>query len=230
MNTASVCAGSKSRLGWRIYSLAFLALRPYAFFAELAALDWYRDTLRAWTSGINPDPGSTVLEVGCSTGALAHNLANRGYTVVGLDRSAGAIRRALRTGKSANPTFMIGNAHNLPFQNERFDYTLAASLLNIVTDPPQLIAEMARVTAPRGIVSCLFPTRQMDADSARVFIRKNALTGFSAEALSLWAARAPKMEPVNATQLLVSAQLTEITCAHFLDGMVCAISARKQLC
>lgn len=171
--------------------------------------------------------GSAVLEVGCSTGALTRDLANRGYTVVGLDRSAAAIRRALSTGKSANPTFMIGNAHNLPFPNERFNYTLAASLLNIVTNPPQLVAELARVTTSNGIVSCLFPTRQMDADSAREFMRKNALAGFSAEALLLWAARAPKMEPADATRFLVSARLTEITCAHFLDGMVCAIFGLK---
>lgn len=230
MNTAAVGTDMISKLGWRVYSLASLVLRPHAFFTELAGLDWYRDTLLGWTAWINPDPGSTVLEVGCSTGALARDLANRGHTVVGLDRSAAAIRRALSTGESANPTFMIGNAHNLPFENGRFDCTLAASLLNIVTNPPRLVAEMARVTAPNGIVSCLFPTRQMDVKSAREFIQKNALAGFSAEAISLWATRAPKIEPADATQILVSAQLVETTCAHFLDGMVCAISARKLPC
>lgn len=224
MNTAG--SGMMSEFGWRVYSLASLALRPHVFFAELAELAWYRDTLRAWTAWINPKPGGSVLDVGCSTGALARDLANGGYSVVGLDRSAAAIRYARRTEELPNPTFMVGNALNLPFENGRFDYTLAASLLNIVTNPLQLIAEMARVTAPNGIVSCLFPTRQMDAGTARAFIRKNGLSGFSAYALSLWAARAPKLEPADATHLLVSAPLTEITRAHFLDGMVCAIVSR----
>ena len=215
-----------SEFGWRVYSLASLALRPHVFFAQLAELDWYRDTLRAWTSWINPKPCSSVLEVGCSTGALARDLANCGYSVVGLDRSAAAIRLARSMGKSANPTFMIGNAHNLPFENGRFDYTLAASLLNIVANSGRVVTEMGRVTAPNGVVSYLFPTRQMHAGAARVFMRKNGLTGFSADALSLWAARAPKMEPANAMQLMVSARLTEITCAHFLDDMVCAIAGR----
>jgi ubiquinone/menaquinone biosynthesis C-methylase UbiE len=216
------------KLGWRVYSLVSLALRPHVFFAELAALDWYLDTLRAWTSWLSPKPASTVLEVGCSTGALAYELANLDHTVVGLDRSAVAIRYARSAGNRANPTFMIGNACDLPLQGECFDCTLAASLLNIVADPAQVIAEMARVTVPNGIVSCLFPTPYMDAGSARQFIRKHALTGFPAEAISLWAARAPKLEPSDAIQLLISAQLIETSRAYLLDGMVCAISGRRR--
>jgi ubiquinone/menaquinone biosynthesis C-methylase UbiE len=216
------------KLGWKVYSLASLALQPHAFFAKLAGLDWYRDTLHAWISWLSPGPASAVLEVGCSSGVLAHELAKLGHTVTALDRSAAAIRYARRMGNSATPTFMVGDAHNLPLQGGQFDYTLAASLLNVVTDPPQVLAEMVRVTAPDGIVSCLFPTPYMDVGSARAFIRKHALAGFSATAISLWAAHAPKLDPAAATQLLVSAQLIETTRACFLDRMVCAVSGRMR--
>lgn len=109
--------GMLSRLGWRAYSLAMLALRPHGFFAALTRLDWYGGLLRAWADGLNLPAPARVLEVGCSSGALAGYLARQGHDVVGLDRSARAVRHA-RAGHAtgiSKPRFTLGDAHDLPF-------------------------------------------------------------------------------------------------------------------
>jgi len=228
-------SGMLSRPGWTAYSLMMLALRPHAFFARLSGLGWYGDALRSWSGGFGLGERGSVLEVGCSTGALARYLASNGQRVVGLDRSARAIRHA-RTksaareesaGHAPGPIFMVGNAHCLPFTNGHFKASVGASLLNVVPEPERVVAEMARVTATGGVVSYLFPVPQMDSISARRFVERNALTGFSAQAISLWAALARKLDPAEGKWLLASAGLADITCVRYLDGMVCGITGRR---
>ena len=216
------------RFGWTIYSLAMLAVAPHGFFARLAQLGWYGDMLRNWADGLDLPPSGRVLEVGCSAGTLSNHLERRGYHVTGVDRSARAIRRARAeyTAGTAGPAFVRGDANDLPFAAASFDAALAASLLNIVPEPQRVVAEMARVATPGGIVSCLFPTPRMNAVTARRFIERHGLTGFSAQALTLWATLARKLEPEAAERLLAAEQLTNIATTYCLDGMVCAVFGR----
>lgn len=217
------------RWGWTLYSLTMLAVRPHGFFARLGRLDWYGGLLRVWADGLGLTPDSRVLEVGCSAGTLSHALARHGHRVVGIDRSARAIRLAQTTHGSGTTVsvFLQGDATNLPFAKGSFDVTLAASLLNLVPEPERIVAEMARVTSPGGIVSHLFPTPEMNATAARRYIKQHALTGFSAEALALWAALAHKLDPGKAVRLLEAERVTNIWIVHYLEGMVCAVTGRK---
>lgn len=212
---------------WRAYGQASLALRPHTFFSKLTQLDWYCNTLLTWVDWIEPGAGSRLLELGCSGGALCRSLAVREYTVVGLDRSARAIRQACRANQRTNLDFVVGNAVALPFRDSCFTCTLAASLLNVVGDPQKLVAEMARVTAVDGLVSLLFPTPHMQLDTARAFLQRNDLRGFSAAAILLWATKARKLLPNDATALLASTGLRDIRNVGLLDGMVHAIVGRK---
>ena len=45
-------------------------------------------------AALPPCDGLRVIEVGCGPGALARAMARRGATVLGLDRSAAAVRAA----------------------------------------------------------------------------------------------------------------------------------------
>src|SRR5215510_15203422 len=45
---------------------------------------------------LRPDPGSTMLDLGCGTGRHARRLAARGFTVTGLDLSERSLRHARR--------------------------------------------------------------------------------------------------------------------------------------
>lgn len=49
-----------SGLIWRTYSLVTLAISPHLFFAKLAELNWYRETLLAWLDWIEPEPVRTL--------------------------------------------------------------------------------------------------------------------------------------------------------------------------
>ena len=217
-----------SQFGWRMYSRARLAIHPHIFFKQLYALDWYQQTLVAWLSWLNPDNGSRILEVGCSTGAFAAELVQQGYHVTGVDRSARAIHYARRQHQYDSLQFEIGDALQLPAPLRDFSYTLAASLLNVVNEQAQLLAEMARVTATNGIVSCLFPTPAMTPAAASEFIQSHGLTGFSAHALLLWARLALKLEPSTVMDQFTSAQLTNLHSSTFLQGMLCGVSGRKR--
>lgn len=216
-----------TQLAWRAYSLANLALRPQVFFSKLTELDWYHNMLIAWVDWTKPQPGSHLLELGCSGGALCRAMVARECSVVGLDRSARAVKHARRASECANLDFVIGNALCPPFPESCFDCTLAASLLNVVSARETLISEMARITAVNGVVSLLFPTPYMQRDTAYSFIRNNGLSGFSADAILLWATNASKLLPSEATSLLAGAQLVDIRGASLLDGMVHAIAGRK---
>lgn len=104
--------------------------------------------------------GDTVLEVGCGTGvvlrALSERVGQRGR-VVGVDPSRtllGAAARILR-GHPRRRCIALrsGDGARLPFAADRFDATLAITVLLHVADPLAVAKEMTRVTRPGGIVA-----------------------------------------------------------------------------
>src|ERR1044071_7794294 len=63
--------------------------------------------------------GSDVLDIGCGTGNYTTALGDRGYQMLGLDRS-GLMLRTARAKAEALP--LVGaDAANLPFPNRTFD-------------------------------------------------------------------------------------------------------------
>jgi SAM-dependent methyltransferase len=218
-----------ARLGWRVYGVAALALNPHAFFARLAALDWYGGMLRAWVDGLDLGAPRRVLEAGCSGGALAGYLARRGHAVVAFDRSIRAVRYASNRSAAnrSQPGFLAATAEHLPLPDGYFDRVLAASLLNVVSDPVVVVAELARVIVPEGLVSFLFPTPRMTPAAVRTFIRCHRFSSeFSTEALSLWAALATKLDEAVVLEALRSAPLTGARCTRLLDGMASILTDR----
>lgn len=105
-------------------------------------------------------PGDGVLEVGCGTGVVLRDLAalvgGRGR-VVGVDRSRlllGAARRLCRrTARAAPVALRLARGEELPLAADRFDVTLAVTVLLHVPDPLRVVREMARVTRPGGRVA-----------------------------------------------------------------------------
>lgn len=214
-----------SGLGWQAYALGLLAFAPHRLFDRLSALDWYGGALGAWAEGAVPDKPSRILEVAAGSGALSRRLSHGGHEVVALDRALPALREGARRGGRC--AYVAGNALAMPFPDGHFDAVLAASLINVVDAPGKLTDEMARVAAPGGRVAVLFPTPGMDKAAADRFVDRHGLEGFSAHAIRLWAARARKMEPEVVSGWLRGAGLVRLSASLFLDGMVCALSARK---
>lgn len=104
--------------------------------------------------------GTRVLEVGCGTGATLRMLARRSDfagSACGVDQSAHFVEAANRFARAENVgdrvTFQVGDAHSLDFPSASFDVVIAHTLISHVAEPDKVLAEMARVVRPGGIVA-----------------------------------------------------------------------------
>lgn len=93
-------------------------------------------------------PGKRVLDLGCRTGAVTQSFL-AGNDVVGLDIDAEALKRAAARGV----TTVWGDVEEpLPFEDASFDVVVAGELLEHVRVPGGLLAEIARVLRPDGVL------------------------------------------------------------------------------
>ncbi|MHB9117820.1 MAG: class I SAM-dependent methyltransferase [Burkholderiales bacterium] len=212
---------------YRLYIQACLYFSPATLFDRINALPWYRDALCSWADGLGCQAGDSILEVGCATGRLTRHLAQRGALAHGVDTSP----RMLRKARAANPggaRFELASALDLPYASERFDFVIAASLLNILAEPEAAMSEMARVCRPGGTVSVLVPQAGMSDEAiARLADRLN-LSGFSRAALTTWHRRAPKMQRDTVLGYFYAASLHEAANTTYLGGMVLAVSGSRR--
>jgi ArsR family transcriptional regulator len=92
-----------------------------------------------------------VLDVGCGDGAVAQLVAPRCKSVTCIDRSEKLLAAAKeRLAGATNVKCALGDAHELPFDDARFDDVLLFNALTCVTTPTRVIAEAARVLRPKG--------------------------------------------------------------------------------
>jgi ubiquinone/menaquinone biosynthesis C-methylase UbiE len=105
--------------------------------------------------------GMRVLDVGCGTGVVTRDVAERvgpGGAVVGVDPSRALLAVARRRAKAwpgARPTFRHGDGLALPFAPASFDVSLAVTVLLHVPAGDRVLNEMIRVTRPGGRVAVL---------------------------------------------------------------------------
>jgi SAM-dependent methyltransferase len=104
--------------------------------------------------------GMRALEVGCGSGVVVRDLAamvGRRGEVVGVDSSRAVLTAARRPCRpvagSGRVVLRAGDGHRLPFAADRFDVTLAITVLLHVAEPIAVVQEMARVTRPGGRVA-----------------------------------------------------------------------------
>lgn len=90
-----------------------------------------------------------VLDVACGNGAVARRLP--GHFVVGLDLSAAELASAPRP-------VVRANAGLLPFGTESFDVVTCSMGLAVVQPLPVVLAEIARVLRPGGVLAATVPT------------------------------------------------------------------------
>jgi SAM-dependent methyltransferase len=101
-------------------------------------------------------PGSRWLDVGCGTGALTQSVLEYAAPsqVVGIDTSAAYIEAAgARINDNPRARFEIGDAQGIRAATATFDVVVCGLVLNFVPQAELAVAEMARVTRPRGTVA-----------------------------------------------------------------------------
>ncbi len=97
---------------------------------------------------------SSVLDVGCAKGFMMHDLAELipGITVRGIDISEYAIENAIEDMK---PFVELGNAVNLPFENNSFDVVISITTVHNLEreDCAKALQEVERVSRGKSFVT-----------------------------------------------------------------------------
>jgi 2-polyprenyl-6-hydroxyphenyl methylase / 3-demethylubiquinone-9 3-methyltransferase len=112
---------------------------------SFAALHWLADS-RAELIPAPARQGLTLVDVGCGGGLLATHL--RGYRHVGIDLSAPSLRVAASHGVIP----VRADAGALPLRDHVADVVVAGELFEHVPDLSRVIAEIARVLRPEGVL------------------------------------------------------------------------------
>ncbi len=111
--------------------------------------------------------GDSAVDICCGTCDWSIALADASKTgdVIGLDFSAGMLevgRRKVEEHNLQNRISLVqGNAMELPFEDNSFDYATIGFGLRNVPDLVQVLNEMKRVVKPGGMVVCLELSKPM---------------------------------------------------------------------
>ena len=98
--------------------------------------------------------GSRVLEIAPGPGFFCIELAKLGeYRITGLDISKSFVEIATQNAAAAglDIDFRLGNASDMPFDDEAFDFTFCQAAFKNFTEPVKAISEMYRVLRPKGV-------------------------------------------------------------------------------
>jgi len=98
-----------------------------------------------------------LLDVGCGTGSLAMAMAKRwpGRRVIGVDQAPSYISYAQSRRTGEQPTFEVGDACALQYQDGRFAGVAAQLVFLFIPKPVVALREMRRVTRPGGTVAAV---------------------------------------------------------------------------
>ena len=127
------------------------------------------------------EPGARVLEIGVGTG-LALEAYPHHCQVTGIDLAPEMLERAQdRVNRNGwrHVTLAQGDALNLQFDNDTFDYVMAFHVVSVVPDPQRMMAEAQRVCRPGGLLTIINHFRSPHRTVARVqrIGRSRRLTG-----------------------------------------------------
>jgi len=136
-----------------------------------------------------------VLDVATGTGrvplTLLRSLEFEG-SIIGLDISLGMLEEAKRKAAQYRErvTWLRKDALDLPFVEEGFDAVCCVEALEFMSEPTQVLREMARVLRPgglllttnrRGLDALLFPRRAFSKDRLRAVLAQLAMTSVQIE-------------------------------------------------
>ena len=146
--------------------------------------DWHEEVWAAVPLGALPErfyercellladviEGQRVLDLGCGDGRFSAALVGAGASVVGVDASAEALRRA-RTVAPGAEFVKSEEGAPLPFGDGSFDLVWCGETLEHVVDVAQLLGEVRRVLRPGAMLLATTPNH------ARLRVAFEALAG-----------------------------------------------------
>lgn len=99
--------------------------------------------------------GSTLLDIGCNWGRWSVAAARKGFSVVGMDPSLGAVMAARRISKELDLDikYVVADGRFLPFRDNYFKFAYSYSVLQHFSksDARRTISQIGRVLEPGGL-------------------------------------------------------------------------------
>lgn len=114
-----------------------------------------------------PD-GSTILDVGCSSGYLGSLLIKKGCVLYGIDHDKDALKKAA---PYYTKTFLLDLEGPLPKMKEKFDIIIFADTLEHLRDPKKTLLSYSGFLKPGGKIILSLP------NVANIYVRFHLLAG-----------------------------------------------------
>jgi len=121
----------------------------------------YTPILKSIDGAARVSSGGKILDIATGTAIvglyMAKRVADKGE-IIGIDMSKSMLKKALEKTKASaiyNIQFVLGDAHNLPFQDNYFDAVTCCFALPWFSDPEIAIRGMTRVVKTKGKVVCV---------------------------------------------------------------------------
>ena len=85
----------------------------------------------------------SVIDVGSGPGSIAKHIAKKSNYVIALDKSKGALKKALKYQKV---NVVRADAHKLPFKSDQFDVAISSASMHHFKDVEEVISELCRIS------------------------------------------------------------------------------------
>lgn len=144
-------------LDFKEKALAMSTEELNSYFVNLGKCEPYREgdtTTNQMNYLVHFVVGKKILEVGCGNGALALQLADRGFEIMACDlKSSWITPLNLESSKKfQNLRFMVSNALSLPFNNNSFDTVITSHTLEHIPNLQTCLDEIKRVVKHRILI------------------------------------------------------------------------------
>ena len=145
---------SEDDLDWRAYVAEFRRTRAGVAEAVLSRASAGDHSPYRWLARAVSADAEVVLDLASGSGPMSRLLVRPGRTVVGIDLSAEELALAAERGPGP---WVQGDALALPFRDGSVDVVTSSLGLVVVTPLEGVLAEVARVLRPGGVLAAIAP-------------------------------------------------------------------------
>ncbi len=156
-------------LDWKAFVADFHASRAGVAEAVLSRALAGDHTPYRWLARAVSEDARVVVDLASGSGGVSRELTQPGRTVVGLDLSTDELALAAERGPGP---WVQADALRLPFRDGSVDVVTSSMGLVVVTPLHELLAEVARVLRPGGVLAAIAPAlRPLRPGDLRVLTR-----------------------------------------------------------
>lgn len=103
---------------------------------------------------LEPMPNMRILDIACGPGHFGFSLAHKATSIIGIDPSPRMLEEFSKASKSFSipSSTRVGHAEQIPAEANEFDLTISRLAPHHFSDIKIAIAELYRVTKPRGLI------------------------------------------------------------------------------